>query len=125
MRVVYAETSEGQFVPCSSSWDGNILVRWIKASGFDFFDEEDPTFNGGGLVVRAKRGEGCLMAVPDQWYFHGFVATKFNSTHCHLNSTLRDSSAGYGASCDSSTAGTSIWKKMWSDDRQFFRQDSN
>jgi hypothetical protein len=96
------------------------MMRWVKASGFDYFDEIDATFTGTG-VHRAKRAQGCLLAVPDQWYWMAFVSTRINTTHCHLNATLRETTAPDGGICDQATAGKSIWKKLWTDEREFFK----
>jgi hypothetical protein len=126
VRIIYADTSKDRFKICHNDYDGMIMMRWVRASGFDYFDSLDPTWTGTG-VARAKRGEGCELPVADQWYWMGFVSTKTNTTHCHLNATLRDPTAATGGACDATTAGKSIWKKLWNDEREFFRksQDQN
>lgn len=97
-RIVFATTSKDSIIGCRSNWNGNIVMNWFKASGFDYFDEIDSSFTGTG-ITRAKKGEGCLAAVPDQWYWMALVSTRFNSTHCEMRAMLRESTATYQGTC--------------------------
>lgn len=82
-RITEAKVSFKSYRGCRSWKNGNIVMNWIKASGFDYFDKVDTSFTGTG-VIRAKNGVGCLSVVPDQWYWMAFVSTRVNTTHCEI-----------------------------------------
>lgn len=124
VRIVFADTSKDRFKACHDGYDGALMMRWVKAGGFDYFDDVDLTWTGTG-VNRAVRGQGCLLVVPDQWYWMAFVSTRTNTTHCHLNATLRETTAPDGGVCDPLTAGKSLWKKLWNDEREFFKNGAD
>jgi hypothetical protein len=110
-------------ISCKKYHKGGLNTYWIKADNFDSFDEIDSTFTGTG-VTRHIRSSGCRLAVPNQWYWMGFVATHTTATECTLNSTLRAVGAPDNGDCGGSP-GTNMWDVILPLGETVFVEDSS
>lgn len=108
VKILISFTSKSKIFTCFSDHNAGLQTYWVKATGFDSFDDTDISFTGTG-VIRTQRGTGCRLAIPNTWYWMGIMANRIGTTNqCNLNVTLREPGAADNGDCGSSP-GTNFW----------------